>query len=188
MPLSCYADQTILAIFRPLHVETKLPMSPPNTAGEICIASCETSVVGAERYEREFHMKTQGYSAMAVYPLYNAVFTLVVMLRHRAIHDLFARTCRLLAEQREDYPITMYCLQGVQAMADKMHIPIPEGARSSFSILSDELGSVKDVPISFVLPGWDDMVEVLVEDGMGYGEIGVEMGTLIAKWNVMSTT
>lgn len=187
---SCYADQLLLALFRPLHRDTALPDANLGTAGNVCFACCEAGVAGAERFERDFQKQTQGYTVVVIYPLYNAAITLVSMLDEPRARDLFTRACRLLAEMQEDYLLTAYCLHGVKAMAEKMGLAIPPAARPHFADLRVGQAQLRDVPISFVLPGWDDVSEFLSHDGGIVQEegLGVEMGMLIAKWNAMSAT
>ncbi|KAH6677869.1 hypothetical protein F5X68DRAFT_264025 [Plectosphaerella plurivora] len=188
--LDSFADQVLLAIFRPLHHDVSLPNSSLGTAGDVCFSCCEAGILGAERVERDFQLQQQGYSVVITYPLYSAAITLVSMLEHPRVAPLFTRVCRLLAEMQDDYLLTAFCLHGVKAMAEKMGLPIPPATRPYFTDLRVGQAQLQDVPISFVLPGWDDMTEFLSHDGGIAQEegLGVEMGMLITKWNAMSTS
>lgn len=188
--LDSFADQVLLAIFRPLHHDASLPDPSLGTAGDICFSCCEAGIVGAEGVVRDFQMQQHGYSVVITYPLYSAAITLVSMLDQPRVGPLFTRACRLLAEMQDDYLLTAFCLHGVKAMAEKMGLAIPRAALPYFTDLRVGQAQLQDVPISFVLPGWDDMTEFLSHDGGIAQEegLGVEMGMLIAKWNAMSTS
>ena len=139
---------------------------------------------GLERYERE--LSPEAYSIMVVYPLYNSALTLVEMLHNPRTHDIFTRTCRLLTMRVADYPFAAFLLQAMKTLAQQTNAPIPALAISFFNELIFTSGELFDVPISFVLPGHQEMVASLSDDERVGNSLGLQLGTLITKWSRLS--
>ncbi|TEA21429.1 Exoglucanase 1 [Colletotrichum sidae] len=174
-----YEDQVMLSIFRPLRDNVRLPED--GYVADLLLAYCERSISGIETYEQD--SPTKELSGMVLHPLYNTVITTARFLHLPKSHELFSRACRLLRDRASEYRFVGFLFQGVLAIAAGNGEQIPEMAKSSFKGLQLDETTLKDVPISFVLPfNGERKGQKVQEDG------GIHLGDLISNWSWLSIT
>ncbi|KAL0940087.1 Nitrogen assimilation transcription factor nirA 5 [Colletotrichum truncatum] len=172
--LRAYEDQVIMSIFRPLKPDYHLPED--GYVGDLLLAYCERSIAGIEEYERALTLRD--CSSMILIPLFNASVTLARLLRRQKTPDLFARACRLIRDRVDDFPCARLFLQGLLAMAAESGDEIPTVAKQHFEGLQLNEGVLRDVPISFVVPSYEDG-----RGGLERCDAGVQLGYLISNWS-----
>jgi len=176
---STFEDLVAFAIMRPLDPGAHL-IGMEGTAGSLCLRHCNQCVVMCERYLEV--LPSLDYSMVSVCPLYHCAVTLVHMLRDPASHNLFDRTCVMLHRLVDDFPLSLFVLQGLKAILLRLRPPLSEETWAFFRGLAMPAGVETDVPISFILPAYEEMGDLLSDDGQD-GPSGVELGKLIMRWN-----
>lgn len=119
-------------------------------------------------------------------PLYNCAITLVHMVQDPASHDLFGRVCAMLRRFEDDFPLSLFVLQGLKAILLRLQPrpPLPDAMWTFFRGLAMPGGSVMDVPVSLIIPAYAEMSDLMTDDGKETPHhAGVELGKLIMKWN-----
>lgn len=135
-----------------------------------------------ERYLEAY--SSRDYSMVSVCPLYNCAITLVHMLQDPASHDLFGRTCAMLSRLIDDFPLSLFVLQGLKAILLQLRPDLPEAMWAFFRGLAMPAGDVTDVPVSLIIPAYPEMSDLMSDDGRETPHhAGVELGKLIMKWN-----
>jgi hypothetical protein len=137
-----------------------------------------------ESYVRKWRFKD--YSSMAVCGFYNPSLTLTSMLQDPRSHDLFTRACFALRQTARDYPMSRFILQGLQALAWSLKQPIPPSAQRWIDSVGSQKDELRDVPMGFVIPQYDEIRQLLSDDEHDSSQIGSELGTLISKWSAMT--
>lgn len=176
---STYENLIALSIFRPLNPNLRLPRGY-GTPGLICLRHCQRNVESSEKYWRQW--PSSDYSILSVYPLYNCAITLVHMLQDHRSHDLFGRTCSLLARHKNDFPFVTTLLQGLNTIMHCLGTPMPTAALPYMTGMTMRVSESKDLAISFVLPMQPGLYKRLSHDGQDV--VGIELGTLMQELSV----
>lgn len=75
-------------------------------------------------------------------------------------------------------------------MTEQSRMPVPLEVQQMFDAVKLRKEELTDVPISFVLPPHEEMVQQLNDDKSanlgGDSTMGKELGTLIARWSALS--
>jgi len=203
-------DEVALAIFLSLPLDTALSLPGAKCIKDIYITHCNEGMQTVENLLSKWHVD---YSSSIFTIPYNTAVNLVSWLHDERTHDPFARACCVLRWTARDLPMSGLMLQGIQALAFTLKQVIPEAARVFFEGLQvggGKGGDLKDVPMSFILPQYDEVKELLADeeeersssvDGASAmsssssssssslgsnNRLGAELGRLIARWNAMS--
>lgn len=118
----------------------------------------------------------------------NSALTLVAFLDDPTIQDLFTRASGLLDATSRDFPMSIYVLQGLQALAWAMKMEIPPAAVPYLANTEHLLGEeeLRDVPVALTIPYADAVRQLVPEDGRRWSGTGLDLGTLLSKWSAMT--
>lgn len=117
-------------------------------------------------------------SFMSLCSLYDCAITLIHMLQGQRSYELFSRTCSLLLRHKDDFPLALLLLIGLEIIAERLELQLPPSAtlfHHGSTLHGDEL---VDVPISFVLPVHPEVCNC----ELCSQQTGTELGELISAW------
>lgn len=175
--------EVALSILRPLHADLVLP-GQTHSVKDLCISHCRLDTEAMERYVGSWSLKE--YSCMAICGNNNTALTLVPLLSDRRTHGMFTRVCFILRWTARDFPMSRYILQGLEALAWSLKQQIPSSALAYFTDLGSGKEDLRDVPVAFMIPRYDEMQEVLSDDGADSSQVAGQLGVLLAKWSALS--
>ena len=95
----------------------------------MCIDACHHAIAAEEHYWRVFAHRE--YSIVILSPLYDCAITLIYLLRHTSVHDLFTLTCQLIRRHIKDFAFASLLLQALLALASKLAVELPENLLNS---------------------------------------------------------
>lgn len=117
--------------------------------------------------------------------MYDCGITLIHLLQHVQVPELFTRTCHLIRRHVEDFPFARLLLKALLALSRKLAVDLPEVAMECYEGLGAE--ALSDVPISFVLPRMVEGEQPVADDSdESEGSEDMQMGKLLEKWNALS--
>ena len=97
--------------------------------------------------------------------LYMGVFTLVSLLNiDSASHEPFSKFCELLFPLAQHWPAAAAIFKGLKALINQLGYNFPA---DSLRYLSNDfdLPQADDVPISWMVPQYSDMLDLMSDDG-----------------------
>jgi hypothetical protein len=126
-------------------------------------------------------------STIQLYFAYTCSFTLIFYLNTSPeSHTPFVKACRIFHRTAPDYPLSLRLLQGLRSLALALNVDLPEDAMHYFTDVKLERETSLDIPMNYVLPQHQDMLEFLSDDGTDSTVAGVQLADIMSKWGSMT--
>ncbi|KAH7187276.1 putative C6 transcription factor [Fusarium oxysporum] len=181
--LRIYIDELLISLLRPLSPDTIFENGTTAKTHCIQLAGIDADVVA--QYIQHFSIRD--YSCMALCGLYNSVGTVAAYLDDPAARSTFVKASMMLRQIGRDFPMAIFILQGVQAMAWASGFALPTEASQFFKELGSGKEELLDMPIAFTLPSVASVRQLLSADsGDNSLEMGIEIGLLLSRWSSLS--
>ncbi|KAM5362707.1 hypothetical protein ACJA88_013903 [Fusarium oxysporum] len=178
-----YIDELLTSLLRPLSPDTIFENGTTAKTHCIQLAGIDADIVA--QYIQHFSIRD--YSCMALCGLYNSVGTVAAYLDDPAARSTFVKASMMLRQIGRDFPMAIFILQGIQAMAWASGFALPTEASQFFKELGSGKEELLDMPIAFTLPSVASVRQLLSADsGDNNLEMGIEIGLLLSRWSSLS--
>lgn len=190
MHFRAYFHVVGIVIFRPLlNIDVGVPKTGRSPAS-LCIYHCDGILehMRSLKVTRPAELVTGSICILNL--CYMCVFTLVSILdTHLDARALFSEACEHLAKLTAYWPAAEALLKGAEALSRQLRVSLPRESLPHFTssfLWSDP----SDVPVSWNVPRYEEIADVLSEEGSfdvdDPTDMGIDLGKLIRKWNSMS--
>lgn len=163
-------------------------VTSPTTVKDLIIEACRSTTTAMELYVHS-HPPSRDYSCMILAALYTPAITLTSYLHDHFVHVMFNSNVVMLKYVSRRFAAARLMLQGLRALAWFMKMPIPEQAKACFEGLEDGAHGredLRDVPTQVALPQYEEIRDILSDDGPDQTDMAYHLGMLISKWSAMS--
>jgi hypothetical protein len=151
---------------------------------EILLQNCHRDITMLENFVNMWTL--DNYSTMFLDGIWHALLLTVRLLDDPIAKGIFMRACFLLTKASSDFPVVIYMLQALPALAWRFKQQVPELALECISKLAVPPAKLQDVPLDFAIPSYDHTRRVLLTGEQVAANDMNSIGDLLSRWVKLS--